>query len=310
MLTSEEIRNIGEAVKIQLTNVRSSVETLRVVLLDSTLVRLGFNQEGYYSLIVGFQSTQPSFSSIPQWISVSNNNGYLCLDFPEQRLAEVEYLLRKTIENFLISGNYDARDVLFAALNDAFQIWTASGEPMTKQEQIGLIGEMNTILSMASQFSIEKMIEGWDETSRRKIDFVFDDIELECKTIGPESGFVESSSLGQFVSENYPILLAITEVSSNGDSQILPDIIQSILDEIGVLSNPRYALNLRNKITSRYPLLLNHREYYHSTWKITNFSCKVVNADSSPASFPKQVPADIEISKFKFNFTELGDFDN
>ena len=199
---------------------------------------------------------------------------------------------------------------MFAALNDAFQIWTASGEPMTKQEQIGLIGEMNTILSMASQFSIEKMIAGWDETSRRKIDIVFDDIELECKTTGPESVFVESSSLGQFVSENYPILLAITEVSSNGESQILPDIIQSILDEIGVLSNTRYALNLRNKITSRYPLLLNHREYYHSTWEITNFSCKVVNADSSPASFPMQVPADIEISKFKFNFTELEDFDN
>jgi hypothetical protein len=309
MLSSEDVREIGETVKLQLSNVRNVESELRVALLNSPQVRLRWNENEFYSLIVESESISPPLSTIPNWVNVSDNNEALELEFPYSRLAELEYLLRKTIENHLLEEASDAREVLFSALNEAFKVWSAAGEPMSKEEQIGLIGELNAITSLLQHFTIDQLIEGWDETSRRQIDIVFDETQVECKTVGLDGIHVESSSINQFVSENYPIILAITEVLTDNDSLILPDIVLNLLGEIGTQTTVHHSLALRNKVTSRYPLLLNHREYYHSRWQIGTFSCKIVNDDSIPAVFPLSVPSEIILGKFKFDFTSLEDLD-
>ena len=310
MLTSEIIREIGETIKLQLLNVKRVGNELQVALLSSPMIRLSWSPQQFYSLLIDYDEGLPSLSRIPQWINVSNSGDRLRLEFPVLRLAELEYLLRKTIESHMGNPESDARNTLFASLNDALRVWSATGEPMTQQEQIGLIGELNAIRSMLNQFDPEKLIQGWDETSRRQIDIVFDEIQIECKTVGQGGSFVESSSLDQFVTDRYPILLTITEVSTSTELQTLPEIVQSMLDEIGIMSTLNHSLSLTNKINSRYPLLLNHREYYHSKWQVGNFSLKIVNGDSTPASFPLTVPSDVQLNKFRFEFTELEDFEN
>ena len=69
MLSSEDVREIGETIKLQLSNVRNVASELRIALLDSPQVRLRWNENEFYSLIVESESISPSLSTIPNWVN-------------------------------------------------------------------------------------------------------------------------------------------------------------------------------------------------------------------------------------------------
>ena len=52
LISSDDIREIGETVKLQLSNIRNIESELRIPLLDSPDLRLKWNGNGVYSLIV------------------------------------------------------------------------------------------------------------------------------------------------------------------------------------------------------------------------------------------------------------------
>lgn len=303
VLSVQELRDIAEVIHNQLHQCRSlNVAVSVAILSDPKLTVQWQSNEIVLSIQIG---DSISISPIPEWLRCEFHTEHLKLFFPEHRLTEIEYLLRKSVEAFLESGAVDPNRIVLAALRIALQTWTGAGEPMPSREQLGLLGELSMLVELSTRIAPIDLVNGWDETSRAPLDFNLDDGRmLEAKVTSPNSTKVEATSLYQFVADNYPIILGVTQITPDATGTTLPDLVSKLLQRLDEIEKSGVASRLlKNKVRSRFPLI-ERREYFRSKWKIHGFSSKIVDANSTAATFPSTVPTDVTIQGFSFDFKD------
>jgi hypothetical protein len=88
-------------------------------------------------------------------------------------------------------------------------------EKMSKEIQMGLFGELNTLLELY-KFGIDNAVLFWQGPERMEHDFVLPDICYECKVISVQGNSVTIHGASQLYSE-LPLILRVYKCSISDD---------------------------------------------------------------------------------------------
>ena len=164
-LTSENLRMIGKAINDQFVNLKEDGLEVNVTLFKSDNFRISSSSESYTLRLVGIEDT--GISSWPAWIEVESASD-TTITIPHKRTAELEFLLRKTYEDYSSDPSQPQEDSLIAQLSTGPSL--EDGEIMDHDSQRGLIGEIMAVSRATSELGNDEAIIGWDETSNQLVD--------------------------------------------------------------------------------------------------------------------------------------------
>jgi len=293
---------IGLSINQQINNLRIESVEVNVALFRNDNFKISFHGENYNLRLVQFQVE--NLVELPVWIHSEITNDSV-FSFPENRVAEMTFLLRKTFEMYYENDTLGVNDAFIQVLKKQSIIWKKNGELLSTDEQRGLIGEILSVVKISNIFDNQLIIDCWDETSRNRIDIDIENkLQIEIKSIGLDSNELTASSGTQFSVGEVPFLLSVAEVIRTEDGQLLPELINSVMENISCQNRSLMIRKLRSKIESRYPSL-NRNDYFSSKWVVGSVRLYQVTKESLPHLFAQSIPEGIRVNSFKFNPNDL-----
>lgn len=110
--------------------------------------------------------------------------------------------------------------------------WKLNGEPISRKEQRGLIGEIEAVIHTEKIKGINA-IEAWDHTSHQLQDLLGMDWAVEAKSKGKDSKNVSISSLNQLKwQQGIKLALSVTNVSSNAKGSTFPEYVDFVINKL------------------------------------------------------------------------------
>ncbi len=295
-LTSENLRMIGKAINDQFVNLKEDGSEVNVTLFKSDNFRISSTVDSYTLRLVGIEDT--GISSWPAWIDAESERDTK-ITIPHKRTAELEFLLRKTYEDYISDPSQPQEDSLVAQLRVQVEVWSMSGEIMDQESQRGLIGEIMAVSRATAELGNDDAIIGWDETSNQLVDITNGEKwGIEAKSRAPTSESVRISSAAQLVREDPLLVLAVTEVSADNEGGMtLPEIAE---EQLGAISDAVPTANteeLKRKIDS-FHRVFSMRDYFQSRWEYGPTEFFEIESGSVPDSFGSGIPSGISISGY------------
>jgi hypothetical protein len=301
-INPEQFRMIGLSINQQINNLRTESLEANVALFRNDNFKISFYGENYSLRLVNFQVE--NLVELPVWIQseIATDSVF---SFPENRVAEMAFLIRKTFEMYYEDDTFGVNDSFIQVLKKQSIIWKRNGELLSTDEQRGLIGEILSVVEILNIFDNQLIVDCWDETSRNRIDIDIENkLQIEIKSTGLDSNEVTSSSGTQFIVGEVPFLLCVAEVIRTEDGQLLPELINSVIENISCQNRSLMIRKLRSKIESRYPSL-NRNDYFSSKWEVGSVRLHEVTKESLPHLFAQSIPEGISVNSFKFNPNDL-----
>ena len=293
---------IGLSINQQINNLRIESLEANVALFRNDNFKISFHGENYSLRLVNFQVE--NLVELPVWIQ-SEITIDSVFSFPENRVAEMAFLIRKTFEMYYESDTLGVTDSFIQVLRKQSIVWKRNGELLSTDEQRGLIGEILSVVEISNVFDNQLIIDCWDETSRNRIDIDIENkLQIEIKSTGLDSNEVTASSGTQFSVGEVPFLLCVAEVIRTEDGQLLPELLHSVMENISSQNRISMIRELRSKVESRYPSL-NRNDYFSSKWIVGSVRLYQVTKESLPHLFAKSIPEGIRVNSFKFNPNDL-----
>ena len=292
-LTSEHLRMIGKAINDQFNNLKEDGSEVNVTLFKSDNFRISSSSESYTLRLVGIEDT--GISSWPAWIEAGSDSD-TTITIPHKRTAELEFLLRKTYEDYSSDPSQPQEDSLIAQLRVQVQVWRMGGEIMDHDSQRGLIGEIMAVSRATSELGNDDAIIGWDETSNQLVDITNGEKwGIEAKSRAPTSESVRISSAAQLVRQDPLLVLAVTEVSADNEGGMtLPEIAEEQLAAISDAVPTANTEELKRKIDS-FHRVFSMREYFLSRWEYGQTEFFEIEPSSVPDTFGSGIPTGISI---------------
>jgi len=292
-LTSDNLRTIGKAINDQFVNLKEDGAEVNVTLFKSDNFRISSTSESYTLRLVGIKDT--GISSWPSWIE-SESGSDTTITIPHKRTAELEFLLRKTYEDYCSDPSQVQEDSLMAQLQVQVHVWRMGSEIIDHDSQRGLIGEIIAVSRATIELGNDDAILGWDETSNQLVDITNKKKwAIEAKSRSPSSESVRISSSDQLVRQDPALVLAVTEVSANNDGgATLPEIAEQQLAAISDAVPTANTEELKRKIDS-FHRVFSMREYFLSRWEYGPTEFFEIEPGSVPDTFGSGIPTGISI---------------
>jgi hypothetical protein len=276
---------------------------------------------------------------IPDWF-FSHNRGVLTISgpakdsTPPETTSWMEYYFNEEKETFSISVNIepylnDALGLILETwrsyqiksekdyefhLRDALRIisrrWRMEGEPLTKEEQKGLIGELCCVLDAYHVDGIGfEAIENWDPSGHELYDIDSENWVIESKATNSEPETVSISYPEQLDFRiKKTLILAVTSIKKDSEKgKTLPEIIEFLLDE-KPLKESSHVSKLELILSSRGFNKIYHKKY-NSKWRIQGTRYLHIDSNSNvmPCQILEDIPATVRNIKYRLNtsnFTE------
>ena len=187
----------------------------------------------------------------PTWFSFDESEDWveLSCDYSEY-LPEVMYLFCHCWREMGKFSHPILEDIILKSLEDLKLRWEGGKEPLTREQQKGLIGELQAV-----KFSVEQCgqiaINGWDETSHALQDIQTERWIVEAKSKSPSSDKVQISSFAQLEHDTQiNMFLSVTDISHNVSHGItLPTYCNQFLKELEDVNCAGVSI-LRTKLES------------------------------------------------------------
>ena len=304
-LTGDKLKLIGESINKQFLNLKKDGTEVNVTLFKSNNFKISSSIDAYTMRLVGI--TETGINTWPAWIDVETTSD-VCITIPHSRTAELEFLLRKSFEDFTSDPTQPPEDSLISQLQIQVHVWNMGGEIMDKDSQRGLIGEIVAIAEATKQVGNDNAILGWDETSSALVDITHGkDWGIEAKSKSPSSNSVKVSSRDQLTRKDPLLALAVTDVSADKKhGKTLPEIAEDILDDLKHSQPTANVSELRKKIDA-FHRVFSMKDYFVSKWDYGSTDFFEINVDSVPDKFGNSIPAGVTISGYKLDLDVLSD---
>jgi hypothetical protein len=292
-LTSDELRKVGKTINDQFLNLKSKGKEEHVTLFGTNnfLIRSSSNQ--FILRLVGI--TDLGISEWPDWIDVTDDGKDTQISIPHLRTAELEFLLRKTWEDYCLDLTQPFHNSFLAQLKTQVKVWRLGSEHLDRDAQRGLIGEIEAVILCTEALSNNDAIDSWDETSKDNVDITHQDWAVEAKSKTPGSDTVKISSSIQLCPNQPLLLLSVTNISSDKkDGMTLPEWANKRLADLSVSVPTANIEKLRRKMDKIHQIF-KMEEYFQSKWEVHDTKFFEIKPDSIPDVFGKNIPNGISI---------------
>jgi len=302
-LSGDQLKSIGESINKQFLNLKKDGTEVNVTLFKSNNFKISSTVDTYTLRLVNI--TETGINSWPAWIGVEITSD-VCITIPHSRTAELEFLLRKSFEDYTSDTSQTPEDSLIAQLQIQVQVWNMGEEIMDSDSQRGLIGEIMAIVIATKQLGNDHAIVGWDETSSALVDITHG-IEwgIEAKSKSPSSNSVKVSSDDQLTRKDPLLVLSVTDVSAdNKNGKTLPEIARDTLDELKSAVPTANISLLREKI-DQFHRVFSMEEYFFSKWNPGETDFIEIQTSSVPDRFGNEIPGGVTIPGYTLNLEVL-----
>ena len=302
-LTSDQLRKIGKAINDQFVNLKSDGSEVNVTLFKFDNFRISSSSSSYTLRLIGINDT--GISSWPSWIEAEVDVD-TAITIPHKRTAELEFLLRKSYEDYSADESQPPEDSLISQLRIQVAVWRLSGEFMDSDSQRGLIGEIMAVSRATRVLGNDDAILGWDETSRDLVDITNGkEWGIESKSRSAISKTVRVSSAAQLVRDDPMLVLAVTEVKADKKSgRTLPEIAEEQLEAISDSVPSANTEEFRKKMDKIHQVF-SMRDYFQSKWTVGETEFYEIQVGSTPDSFGKSLPNGVSISGYSLRLDVL-----
>lgn len=281
-----------------------------------TNIFIGYNELGNRCLFLKTET-----SSIPQLqdektnisLRISKPNQLIYIELNDLYFGEIFNDLIVSIFNKL--KNIPSNDnmthfiALFKKWNELFKSKIEKYH-LSEKELLGLLGELTylkgEIIDADDHISVNRVLDAWSGPDGKANDFIFDNINIEIKTIEAQKEYVNISSEYQLSSTDRPINLMIFKSVRSKEGFSLVDIVSEIREIVNqkLGDSEKFLFKLNN-----FNLDFKNTTYYED-FKIIISPPSIYNVDSE--NFPR-ITVDNLISgvfglNYKISLNELTPF--
>jgi len=191
----------------------------------------------------------------------------------------------------------DSEHHLRLALAAIANRWKRQGDPISDNDQRGLIGELRCIIHSEKIVGVEA-IESWDSTGDALYDLDAESWAIESKSSGndPESVIISYPEQVDFRIEK-TLVLGVTEVRMNmSDGKTLPEIVEEVLDELPAIHGPL----LETYLTGRR-FMKSESKKYSRKWDVggTRFLHITEDSEVLPCEIIDGLPSTVKLTKYR-----------
>jgi len=292
ILTSIQRTKIGQTVNLQFQNLVDGDPPAQVVLFGDSDFKIQKTSDSHIITMDNFSNLKDIEG--PYWLKITSSNN-TSISAPHSKTAELVFLLWKSYEDSLKDPSQPYHNSVSSQLKVQVKTWKGEGEHKGIEVQIGLLGEIYTLVVIA-KLKKNEAIESWDETCTNPVDFTHADWGVEAKAKTPTSKSVEISSQEQLMHKGNPLILSVVDISADKEKgKTLPQLIQSqlvVLEGIGI--DKDQVQKLRKMIDDNYQVFA-YEGSWISKWKIGEIVFYDIPATSVPSIFSSGIPLSIEI---------------
>lgn len=301
-LTSEDLRKVGKVINNQFLNLKFKGKEEQVTLFGTSDFLISSSSNQFSLRLVGV--TDLGITNWPDWVETRGGTD-TTISIPHTRTAELEFLLRKTWEDFSSDTKQPYHKSFLSQLKTQVKVWRIGSELMDSDAQRGLIGEIQAVILCTEALMNNDAIESWDETSRDIVDITHKDWAVEAKSKTSKSTTVKISSSDQLCCDKGLFALFVTDISSDKkDGETLPKWAKRRLTELQKSVPSSNVDELRKKMDKIHQVF-KMEEYFFSRWKITNTVFYEIKDDSIPHKFGKNIPNGISIPYYNLDLDIL-----
>lgn len=291
-LDAEQITKIGIAFNHQFSDLNGQNPPVPIVLFeqDNFLIQ---KHDGNHILYMMNYSELKDIEG-PKWLKIKSGDDTQII-FPDSRLSEITFLLRKSFEDWIMDESQPYHDSVSAMLKAQVRVWREEGEPLRPEQQRGLLGEIYALVEIAKLKGADA-INCWDETSTSSVDFVKEDAwGVEAKAKIPKSTSVKISSIQQLKHQGIPLVLSVLDVSKSKSGFSLPQIIEGKIEDLRSAKIPEEKLELLRKLLDDHYQIYTSETSFTSKWSVGEIKFYKILKDSIPSVFSENIPNKIEL---------------
>jgi len=301
-LTSKELRKVGQAINGQFLNLKSKAKEEQVSLFGTSKFMIRSSDTKFILRLVDI--TDLGIKYWPDWIDTDVGTD-TTISIPHNRTAELEFLLRKTWEDYSVDVTQSFQKSFLAQLKTQVRVWRMGSEHMDTDAQRGLIGEIQAVILCTEALNNNDAIDSWDETSKDIVDITHADWAVEAKSKTPKSKMVKISSSVQLCRDKGLLVLSVTNISSDKTGgETLPEWANRRLTELAK-SVPSIDTKKFRKKMDKIHQIFKMEEYFQSKWKIGDTEFFEIEDDSIPDKFGKNIPNGVSISGYRLDLKVL-----
>ena len=307
-LTRKELLEVGKAINNQFLNLKAKCKEEQVTLFGTPDFLISSSSSKYHLRLVNL--TDLGINNWPDWVDTDIDATDTKISIPHNRTAELEYLLRRTWQDYSVDLAQPFQKSFLAQLKAIVKVWKMGSELMDSDAQRGLIGEIQAVILCTEVLNNNDAIDSWDETSRNLVDITHDDWAVEAKSKAPQSkksksSTVEISSTKQLCRDKTPLVLSVTNISSDKKGGMtLPEWAQKRLDDL-TNSVPHSNIDKLREKMDKIHQIFKMKDYFVSKWKIEETEFFEIEVDSIPDSFGRNIPDGISIPGYTLDLKVL-----
>jgi len=301
-LDAEQITKIGIAFNHQFSDLNEQNPPVPVVLFENNDFLIKKYEDNHVLQMKNYSDLKDVEG--PEWLTIHSNQDTQII-FPNTRLSEITFLLRKSFEDWILDVSLPYTDSVASLLKAQVKVWKKEGEPLRPEQQRGLLGEFYTLVQLVKKFG-PTAIHAWDETSTNAKDFSSEDWQLEAKSKSPQNLIVKISSKEQLFHQDLPLYLTVLDVSKNmDDGMTLPDIIEKQVQDLIRLGVEEYEIEEIRISLDTYYQIFSQKFSFISKWSLGDFKCYSLPPDSVPCLFSASVPNEITFPTYHLHISCL-----
>jgi len=300
-LTREERIKIGLILNQQFETLTKGAAPSQIALFKEIDFQIQNTKDSYLLKLIGYSNLNDIEG--PKWLKI-NSSVDTSITIPHDKTSEIIYLLRISYEDYTKDKSQPYHNSFKSQLISLIKVWKGEGEPITEENQKGLIGEVVAIVE-AAKIKGQDAIDSWDETSTNSVDITHDDWSIEAKSKNKDSETVKISSQKQLEHNGTPLILSVTDVSKDKKGKTLPLFIDSKMNELKLNGISNSSIDDLKKRIDDYYRVSSQEKSFVSKWKVGTCDFYDVKNDSEPVKFIKTIPSTISIPGYTLQLSSL-----
>jgi len=303
-LDAEQITKIGIAFNHQFSDLNEQNPPVPVVLFEQNDFLIKKYEDNHVLQMKNYSDLKDVEG--PEWLKIHSNQDTQII-FPNTRLSEITFLLRKSFEDWILDESQPYSDSVASLLKAQVKVWRKEGEPLQPEQQRGLLGEFYTVVKLVEKYGMSAIC-AWDETSTNAKDFSSEDWQVEAKSKTPQALTVKISSKEQFLHQDIPLYLTVLDVSKNmDDGMTLPDIIEKQVQDLIKLGVEENEIEKIRISLDTYYQIFSQKSSFISKWSLGDFRCFSLPSDSVPCLFSASVPDEVTLPSYHLHISCLNE---
>jgi len=297
------LRKIGQTINTQFVNLKEDGAELNVALFNSNNFKISSSSNKFTLRLLGIKDL--GIKNWPKWIDADYGKDTK-ISIPHKRTAELEFLLRKSYEDFLVDKTQPYEKSFISQLKSQVKIWRMEGEFMDPDTQRGLLGELEAVIHATEVRGNDEAIHGWDETSKKIVDITHPGKwSIEAKSKTKKSNSVKISGSKQLIRGKEILILSVTEVSSDKkNGKTVAELAAERLKDLATSTPSADISEFRDKLDKVHQVF-KMKEYFQSKWQIGKTTFYEVSIGSIPHKFGNNLLKGITVSGYSLDLSVM-----